>query len=184
MINPRQIIADIALGEIGNHEDPIGSNTGSSIRKYFEADDLTINGKTDGYPWCCSFVCWVLREAAKKNPALKTRTPLRTAAVRLVPGWAEQNGCTVFGPNDKYRLPQAGDIVSFLPDLSHIAIVVGYSQAQKLVLTVEGNTTRKPLDREGWYVKDKTPKLSQCGTFFRIPVRPTQADFSGYPRPD
>lgn len=51
------LLSDIAARYIGIKEtgdNRIGSS--EEMREIFEADDLVVNGETDGYPWCAAFV--------------------------------------------------------------------------------------------------------------------------------
>ena len=44
-------ISSIAFEDLGLEESPRGSNQGPDLEKFFEADDLEIDGETDGYAW-------------------------------------------------------------------------------------------------------------------------------------
>jgi hypothetical protein len=73
----------------------------------------------------------------------------------------------LFKPNDAKYQPEPGDIVSFLPKLSHIGIVTGTDGND--VLTIEGNTNSAG-SREGDRVARKRRPLGFCGTFIRLPA--------------
>lgn len=60
-----------AINQIGQCENPKGSNSGKMINEYLRS--VGLNG---GYAWCQAFVYWCFNEAAKKlyvpNPVVKT----------------------------------------------------------------------------------------------------------------
>lgn len=59
---PQHLLADIAAKYIGIKE--TGNNkAGKSkeLQEIFKADALTVNGVTDGYPWCASFVSFCVQ---------------------------------------------------------------------------------------------------------------------------
>lgn len=68
----------------------------------------------------------------------------------------------------------AGDIVTFLPQLSHIGIVAKDYDGKGIVHTIEGNTNQSG-SREGDGVYRKARILHDCGTFIRIPAIATKA---------
>ena len=61
----------IAAGQLGQSEKPIGSNSGPMVNEYLHAVGLN-----PGYAWCQAFVYWCYEVAAKKlnlvNPLVKT----------------------------------------------------------------------------------------------------------------
>jgi hypothetical protein len=61
----------IAQGQVGQSEQPIGSNSGPMVNEYLKAVGLN-----PGYAWCQAFVYWCYREAAGKlnrgNPLIHT----------------------------------------------------------------------------------------------------------------
>ena len=68
----------------------------------------------------------------------------------------------------RYR-PAPGDIVTYLPRLSHIGIVADDYTGNHLVGTIEGNTNAAG-GREGDGVWPKVRALSFCGSFIRVPA--------------
>lgn len=90
--------------------------------------------------------------------------------------WARDaaTGCLVFTPANvqagKYK-PEAGDVVSFLPHLSHIGVVAEDGVSGGFVHTIEGNTNDAG-SHEGDCVAAKTRALTFCGEFYRIPAVP------------
>ncbi len=66
---------EIATGEIGVREDPMGSNRGKRVEQYQASV-----GVDPGEPWCAAFLFFCFREAAKAlkvpNPVIKTGSVL------------------------------------------------------------------------------------------------------------
>lgn len=69
-------IIRIAKLEVGNREDPAGSNRGPDIKKYF--DSVGIN---QGYAWCVCFTYWCVNQACA-NVGVLNKMP-RTAGVLM-----------------------------------------------------------------------------------------------------
>jgi len=160
-------LADIAREYIGVTE--TGDNKAGTNKKLldiFNADDLVIKGKTDGYPWCSSFVSLCTQKLLNNNAMFTGVTPPREASVsRFLNLWAKDQFCDVFKPNDGNKKPQKGDIVVF--NFSHIGIVdTVYSGG---VTTIEGNTNDSG-SREGVTVATKKRTSSLVRTYIRLPV--------------
>ncbi|WKE64619.1 CHAP domain-containing protein [Gallaecimonas kandeliae] len=152
----------IGVKETGNNK--IGKS--EKMREIFEADDLAINGETDGYPWCAAFVSLCVQKLCKKSSYFSALVPPREPSVnRFLTQWAKQQGCLIFSPHSKTYAPRAGDIVVFT--FSHIGIVE--SNNGKLVSTIEGNTNAAG-SREGVCVARKSRSLSIVRKFIRLPM--------------
>jgi CHAP domain len=63
-----------AQSQIGQSEQPIGSNSGHMVNEYLKAAGLP-----PGYPWCQAFVYWCYGSAAQK--AGRTNPMIHTASV-------------------------------------------------------------------------------------------------------
>lgn len=160
-------LADIAKEYIGVTE--TGDNKAGTNKKLldiFNADDLVINGKTDGYPWCAAFVSHCTQRLLKRNVMFAGVTPPREASVsRFLNLWAKGQSCDIFKPSDKNKKPQKGDIVVF--NFSHIGVVdTVYSGG---VNTIEGNTNDSG-SREGVTVATKKRTDSLIRAYIRLPV--------------
>jgi hypothetical protein len=163
--NPRAIIADIAAKHIGLRETT--PNRFAGIDKFWAATNYPDGGK-NREPWCSAFASYCVQEADRQSAAIRLRVPPRFAAVRDWLPWARQAGCIVFPNTSTTYLPERGDIVIFLPRLSHIGIVAGFA-GRGMVHTIEGNTNAAgSRDGDGCY--DKLRSLSFCGSFIRIPT--------------
>jgi hypothetical protein len=120
-------IIEVAMEEIGTVE------TGVNLTKYGKYT------KTDGLPWCGSFIDWVFNQAGVKIPSMVS-TAAGAHKMKDIGRWIE----------DK---PQLGDIcfMDFPGDkidrISHIGIVVKVGQVS--VLTIEGNTSDKEQHNDG-----------------------------------
>lgn len=133
---------EIAISQIGQKEDPLGSNWGHPVQDY-----LARAGCHEPEPWCMGLMYWVFDEASQKisqpNPLYKTVGCLdqlnhRRAFVVMV--------------------PQPGDI--FIMDLGngkgHTGIIESID-ADGTLNTIEGNTNHGG-SREGVDVERKIRK--------------------------
>lgn len=152
-------IASIAAVDIGLKELPIGSNHGPELKKFFEADDLDIDGKTDGYPWCAAAVSFWTQEYLKKNQISSVKPP-RIAAVRLFEDWAKKNSLHIS------TTPRKNSIVVF--QISHIGVVESVGGDDGAVVCIEGNTNDDG-SREGYEVCRKHRNQSFCKFFIYLP---------------
>ena len=170
-MNPQRIIAEVAREFIGVHE--TSTNRGPHFEEFWAATTYP-TGAVDRQPWCSAFASFCVHEADRRSPEIHLRVPPKFPAVAQWLPWAKDdaNGCLVFTPEHvglgKFK-PQAGDIVVFLPHLSHVGIVGEDYQGNGLVATIEGNTNAAG-SREGDGVFAKARSLNFCGSFIRIPV--------------
>lgn len=166
MPNPRQIIATVAARYLGVREK--STNWSPEIEKFWTATNYP-DGADDRQPWCAAFCCFVLQQADRESESLRFSVPPRSAAVRDWVPWAQRKdvGGLVFTPTSKLYTPQPGDVVEFLPHLSHIGIVERVEG--KTVWTIEGNTDDSG-GREGVKVARRPRALSYCGHFIRVPA--------------
>lgn len=116
-------VLEAAVGEIGNIEQPDGSNRGPRIDLY-TAPDL-------GIPWCAAFASWCFAKAESGSPFGRILSALKMR------DWAVANG-RVLGAG---ALPQAGDVFVILRgDLhGHVGIVAGLTPEAR-IYTIEGNS--------------------------------------------
>lgn len=172
---PQSILADIAMQYIGVRE--TGNNRAGSSSKMleiFNADDLVINGKTDGYPWCAAFVSLCVQKLCRQSPFFSTLIPPREASVsRFLNIWAEHNKCTIFKPDDETLEAVKGDIVVF--NFSHIGIVESNNLTS--ISTIEGNTNAAG-SREGVAVARKIRTFGLVKAFIRLPMSTIRLDRS------
>lgn len=125
-------VIEIAGGELGQTEDPAGSNR----TKYGEA----YGGHMNGQPWCVMFLWWCFERAGERKAFMGGG---QTASCSILLRWYKEQGLTV--PVEEV---QAGDIVLLNfhggKDPEHCGLVeeVGYYVGKGLaVITLEGNTT-------------------------------------------
>jgi len=166
-----QGIVRIAKAEIGN-EEVNGTNKGKQIDKYFLADNYDPNGSKpgdDGYAWCASFVCWVIREALEAIGANETPTfkRPRTPSAWGMEAWslAQDNTTSTKKPHRNDILP--GDIVVFR--FSHVGLAVSAPDKDGNIQTVEGNTDAKG-SREGGGVFAKIRHVSKIRSRIRFMI--------------
>jgi hypothetical protein len=115
-----------AQTQVGQREEPPGSNDGAAIAAYRSA----VAGSVPGAPWCAYFVSWAARQAG---------TPLGDAgegfgAVSQIHDWAERTG-RLLPPGAQ---PAPGDIILF--GSRHVGIVERVNPDGSLQ-TVEGNSS-------------------------------------------
>ena len=160
-------LADIAREYIGVIE--TGNNKAGDSKKLldiFNADDLVIDGKTDGYPWCAAFVSHCTQRLLKTSPMFPgVKAPREASVSRFLNKWAKEQSCDIFKPNDKDKKPRKGDIVVFT--FSHIGIVDSVFAGG--VNTIEGNTNDAG-SREGVAVASKKRVNSIIRSYIRLPV--------------
>jgi hypothetical protein len=123
-------IVAIAEGQVGQTEQPPGSNESPAIAQYRAATA----GAIPGAPWCAYFASWVARQAGE--PLGSQGQGL--GAVSEIWSWAQSTGRAI--PNGPGVTPKPGDLIVFGGE--HVGIV-------KQVLpdgdveTIEGNYENK-----------------------------------------
>ena len=171
MNNPRQKFVEVARRYAGirefspnrfDHDDEIWSSTSYP------------DGGKNREPYCAAFVCHVVATADSESADLEFYNRPKCAAVRDWKDWARKpmNGVEIIEPGTKD--PQPGDIVNFLPHISHIGIVTGFDAARNIVHTIEANTNDAG-GREGDGIYEKERRMSICGEFYRLPARARHA---------
>ena len=121
-----------ALAEVGVKESPPNSNNVKFNTFYY---GKPVSGSS--YPWCCTFVWWVLSSCGIKIP--------KTASCMALAQWFKDN--CMWHTN-----PQPGDVVFFHFKTNsrwtnHVGIVVGVKGRE--IETVEGNTSINSDDNGG-----------------------------------
>lgn len=116
----------VAISQLGQHEEPLGSNWGHPVQDYLHSVGIDFPAS-----WCMAFLYWCFDRAAAeldvKNPLLKTGGVLRA--------WNETD--------KQYHVtgePQPGDIfiMNFGKGLGHTGIVEKVDE--NFVYTIDGNT--------------------------------------------
>lgn len=118
----------IAEGEVGQAEQPPGSNDSPRIATYRQA---TVGSGVG--PWCAYFVSWVARQAGM---------PLGDegqgfGSVDELYAWAQRTGRAV--PNGPGVVPRPGDLVVFH---EHVGLVEGVLPDGRIE-TIEGNSSNQ-----------------------------------------
>lgn len=137
-----------AIQQIGQQEQPRGSNKGPMVNEY-----LAAVGLQPGYAWCQAFVYWCYENASKDNGS--ENPVVRTAGVYDC--WNKSKG----NPNVHRRciepteIPQPGDqfILLFSNGSGHTGIVehIDTSKEVPVLHTIEGNSNASG-GREGFAV--------------------------------
>jgi hypothetical protein len=133
----------VAVSQIGQMEEPLGSNRGSMVDKYLRATGVSLNGSPDSRAWCMAFVYWAFDQAASQ--LLKPNvTPMTAgcldhwAKARFVTG-AERITRETAMKDLSLVKPGQIFICDFGQGLGHTGIVERVLPDGRLV-TVEGNT--------------------------------------------
>jgi hypothetical protein len=128
--SPGARIVQIAESQLGQTEQPPGSNESPAIAEYRSATA----GAVPGAPWCAYFASWVARQAGE---------PIGEAgqgagAVADVWSWAQSTGRAI--PNGPGVVPQPGDLIVFGDE--HVGIVRDVLPGGQ-IQTIEGNYENK-----------------------------------------
>jgi hypothetical protein len=161
--NIAHLALEIAQGQVGQSEDPRGSNRGPMVDQY-----LAATGLNPGFAWCQAFVYWCYNEAAKKlgtsNPVLKTagvydcwnRTSTSTGSntMKLTkPAIMKQP--ELLQPGDQF-------ILTFGKSAGHTGFIerVDITTGDIMIHTIEGNSNNDG-SREGYEVVRHVRKLNE-----------------------
>lgn len=125
--SPAQKIVQIAQAEVGQAEQPPGSNESARIAQYRSATA----GSPGPGPWCAYFASWVAQQAgAPVGP-----NGSGFGSVDQLWAWAQQSGRSV----PKGGQPQPGDLIILPEHMGVVTAVLPNGQLQ----TVEGNYSDK-----------------------------------------
>lgn len=127
---PGARIVAAAESQIGQAEEPLGSNEGSAIAMYRSATA----GAIPGAPWCAYFASWAARQAGE--PIGPQGQGL--GAVSEIWSWAQSTGRAI--PNGPGVTPQPGDLIVFGDE--HVGIVRDVLPGGD-IQTIEGNYENK-----------------------------------------
>lgn len=164
--NPRVTLVEVAREWLGIRE--TSKNHFEGMQRLWAATSYP-NGWENREPYCAAFACFVIAEAVKRNPLLSVPILPKSAAVKDWKTWARnpKSGVLVFKAGEMNPMP--GDIVSLLPNLSHIAIVEKWNRN---VYTIEGNTDDAGgREGNGFHQRQRAPSF--CGEFYRIAAKAT-----------
>lgn len=169
-MTPPDLLVQIAEEQMGLREEPKGSNSGPALKKFFEADDLEIDNKTDGYPWCASFVSWCLQEWVRRlqrsGKVIENFAAPCAARAFALESWAARNGCIIKPPS--IFNPQRGDIVTY--KFSHCGIITAVSKNDpRFFSAIEGNTNDDG-SAEGYEVSSRARSALSLRFIIRPPA--------------
>lgn len=128
--SPGGRIVAAAESQIGQTEQPPGSNESPAIAAYREATA----GAIPGAPWCAYFASWAARQAGEPIGA----GGAGLGSVSEVWSWAQSTGRAI--PNGPGVVPAPGDLIVFGDE--HVGIVRGVT-ATGQIETIEGNYENK-----------------------------------------
>lgn len=127
---PGARIVAIAETQLGQTEQPPGSNESPAIAEYRSATE----GAIPGAPWCAYFASWVARQAGE--PLGSQGQGL--GAVSDIWSWAQSTGRAI--PNGPGVVPKPGDLIVFGDE--HVGIVRDVLPNGQ-IQTIEGNYENK-----------------------------------------
>jgi CHAP domain len=127
---PGQQIVRIAESQLGQTEQPPGSNESPAIAMYRTATA----GAIPGAPWCAYFASWAARQAGEPLGA----SGEGLGSVAQVWSWAQSTGRAI--PNGPGVTPQPGDLIVFGDE--HVGIVRDVLPNGD-IQTIEGNYENK-----------------------------------------
>jgi hypothetical protein len=128
--SPGARIVAIAESQLGQTEQPPGSNESPAIAQYRSATA----GAIPGAPWCSYFASWVARQAGEPIG----EGGQGVGAVSEVWSWAQSSGRAI--PNGPGVVPQPGDLIVFGDE--HVGIVRDVLPNGQ-IQTIEGNYENK-----------------------------------------
>jgi hypothetical protein len=128
--SPGARIVAVAESQLGQTEQPPGSNESPAIAQYRSATA----GAVPGAPWCAYFASWAAREAGEPIGVQGQGA----GAVEDVWSWAQSTGRAI--PNGPGVVPQPGDLIVFGDE--HVGIVRDVLPNGQ-IQTVEGNYENK-----------------------------------------
>jgi hypothetical protein len=128
--SPGARIVQIAESQLGQTEQPPGSNESPAIAEYRSATA----GAVPGAPWCAYFASWVARQAGEPIGA----GGQGAGAAADVWSWAQSTGRAI--PNGPGVVPQPGDLIVFGDE--HVGIVRDVLPGGQ-IQTIEGNYENK-----------------------------------------
>jgi hypothetical protein len=128
--SPGSRIVAIAESQLGQTEQPPGSNESPAIAQYRGATA----GAIPGAPWCAYFASWVARQAGEPIG----ENGQGAGAVSDVWSWAQSTGRAI--PNGPGVVPQPGDLIVFGDE--HVGIVRDVLPSGQ-IQTIEGNYENK-----------------------------------------
>jgi cell wall-associated NlpC family hydrolase len=126
-------MVQIAKQEIGQSEQPPGSNNSARIAQYRSATP----GAMAGAPWCAYFTSWVAQQAG---------APLGDSgqgfgSVDALYAWAQKNGRAYTAGSGQQ--PKPGDLIVFNEHIGLVESVLPGGQIQ----TIEGNSSDRVSER-------------------------------------
>ncbi len=128
--SPGERIVQVAESQVGQTEQPPGSNESPAIAEYRTATA----GAIPGAPWCAYFASWVARQAGE--PLGSQGQGL--GAVSEIWSWAQSVGRAI--PNGPGVVPKPGDLIVFGGE--HVGIVKRVLPGGNIE-TIEGNYENK-----------------------------------------
>lgn len=143
---------EIAISQLGVHEEPKGSNWGDDVSKYLMSVGINFPAS-----WCMAFVYWCVKTSLENTSSINTL--YKSGGVLAV--WNHT------AKEKKNSAPEAGDIFIIVYDkgLGHAGFVERVEG--EIIHTIEGNTNDTG-SREGYEVCRRERKIAKCKGFIRL----------------
>jgi hypothetical protein len=145
-------IIEIAKGEIGKCEIPLGSNWGAHVKKYLNSVGINFPAS-----WCMAFVYWVINEACKKS-GIENKWPKTGGVLKFLQSCPKESIVKDPKPGDVF-------IMDYGKGLGHTGIV--WKLDKTFVYTIEGNTNDSG-SREGIEVCLRQRPINKIKAFIRL----------------
>lgn len=148
-------LLELARSQIGVKESPAGSNKVKYNTAYYGREV-----KGSGYPWCCTFVWWLFREAGASELFFNGA---KTAYAPALLTYHKKMGQAVS------RDYKPGDIIFFdfngngTPD--HVGICEEWDDAYKYITTIDGNTGEGNEANGGAVMRRRRNVSVICGAY-------------------
>lgn len=138
---------EVAITQLGQEENPRGSNWGHPVQDYLASVDIHFQAS-----WCMAFIYWCFKQTGLPSNILKTGGVLRQYNER------HQNVVSSPQPGDVF-------IMDFGKGLGHTGFVERVDG--QTIYTIEGNTNDTG-SREGYEVCRRTRQMSKIKGFLRF----------------
>ena len=149
----QQKVIDLALQDVGVHEDPPGSNSGPVINKM-----LAVVGLNPGYAWCCASACYWISGACNEL-GLTHEFSFGASVLKL---WQRNQALVIPAPVPGCIALRNEGVNSLGHAVGHCMVVIDVLDDGQTLKVISGNTTAaNPNARTGGEVAIQDRPMSQ-----------------------